>query len=109
MHLQARKGGHNDQAPSAKPASQGSADAAAKPGERKGGPEAEAQGRAADPVLQAAAVEKSAAMHDSANDSEWRAIGQRVPDGRQVQAGCDNLQVCRRAWLSHAGMSLMYM
>lgn len=99
MHLQARTGVHTDQAPSAKPAFQGSADAAAKAGERKGVLESQAQGRAADPVLQAAAVEKAAAMHDSANDSEWQAIGQRVPDGRQVQAGCEDLQV---RWLSQA-------
>lgn len=41
-------------------------------------------------ALQAAALEKAAAQRDSGNDSEWMAIGQQVPEGRQVQAGADD-------------------
>ena len=51
----------------------------------KPAPRGRGQQATAGPPLQAAAVEK--ARRDSGNDSEWMAIGQQVPEGRQVQAG----------------------
>jgi len=59
--------------------------AALKPAPRGPGQQANAA-----PALQAAALEKAAARRDSGNDSEWMAIGQQVPEGRQVQAGADD-------------------
>ena len=53
----------------------------------KPAPRGRGQQATAGPPLQAAVVEKAAAWRDSGNDSEWMAIGQQVPEGRQVQAG----------------------
>lgn len=54
------------------------------------GPGQQAHAQDAAPALQAAALEKAAAQRDSGNDSEWMAIGQQVPEARQVQAGADD-------------------
>ena len=57
------------------------------------GPRQKPHAQATAPALQAAALEKAAAQRDSGNDSEWMAIGQQVPEGRQVQAGTDDAAV----------------
>ncbi len=57
------------------------------------GPGQKAQTQATAPALQAAALEKAAAQRDSGSASEWMAIGQQVPEGRQVQAGADDAAV----------------
>lgn len=41
-------------------------------------------------VQQATALEEAAAMHDSAQDSEWLAIAENIPDGKQMQARADD-------------------
>jgi len=57
------------------------------------GPGQKAQAQATAQALQAAALEKAATRRDSGNDSEWMAIGQQVPEGRQVQARADDAAV----------------
>lgn len=37
-------------------------------------------------VHQATALEEAAAMRDSAQDSDWLAMAQNIPDGKQMQA-----------------------
>lgn len=49
------------------------------------GPNAEST----DLMDQATALEEAAASRDSAQDPEWLAIAQNVPDGKQMQAGAD--------------------
>lgn len=44
----------------------------------------------ADVVGQATALEAAAALQDSAQDPEWLAIAQNVPDGKQMQARSDD-------------------
>ncbi len=57
------------------------------------GPGQKAHAQATAQALQAAALEEAAAQRDSGNDFEWMAIGQQVPEGRQVQAGADDAAV----------------
>lgn len=42
---------------------------------------------------QVTALEEAAALHNSAQDPEWLAIAQNVPDGKQMQTGADE-EVC---------------
>ena len=53
---------------------------------------------------QATALQDAPALNDSAQDPEWLAIAQNVPDSRQMQAGADK-EVCKAGHMSYRLLS----